>query len=292
MTFVLVSNAGSMSEAARKLGRSKSTVSAQINSLENKLGVRLFRRNTRKLALSADGEALLETAEEAVSSLLEIEQRLAERRGTFAGQIRIAAPQEIPKAVLAKTALAFSRKHPSVFIELCLSNELQDFVEEDIDIAIRGGIPFGQETVVRNIGEVPFSNCASPAYISERGMPMTKDDLADHHVLELGGLRASRSADRRGVSIRLPISSRAALQSNSLEALLELALMGAGIALLPTYLCARYLESGDLVSVLMDEPPMSSPLSIQFPSKRQSTPAIRSIAEQIRRDLLVSGIAT
>lgn len=289
-TFVQISKARSLSDGARGLGKSKSTVSAQISALENRLGVRLFRRTTRKLALTSEGHDLLRSVETAVTELLEVERVLAERKGTFAGHVRISAPQEIPKPVLARAILGFTQKHPGVSCELCLSNDMSDFVDDDIDIAIRGGHPVGQETMVRRIGDVGFTYCASPDYVDRHGAPKTFGELGNHRCLGFSGAKTSQNSQRRGQPLERWASQKSDLASDSMDMLVQLAKLDAGIAFLPTYVCKSELESGALVPVLSGVKPYRSMFSLQFPSRRESTPMIRALSEKIRADLRASGI--
>ncbi len=158
LAFAAVVESGSFAAAARELGLPRSTVSARVAALEARLGVRLLRRSTRSVALTDDGEAWYASVGGAIATLREAERRGLPGARALSGTIRLSAPLDFPEALLAEAIATFLAAHPHVRIDVHLGNEVVDFVSGNVDLAIRGGAPGGNEAVARRIAGFRYAS--------------------------------------------------------------------------------------------------------------------------------------
>lgn len=278
--FVEVARSGGFAAAARKLGQPRSSVSARIQALEARLGVKLFRRSTRRVALTDAGRRYLAAVGSAVDAVTTAEAAHRAGRGVLSGRVRFTGPEELPRESVADAVAEFVSQHPEVRIEALLTNRKLDFYADDIDFALRGGTPRGAGQVVRKVGDYRFGLYASPGYISKAGKPTQRSDLKSHDLLWF-----AQSAPVSGPSLQafgLSPPSPPKVTSDSLELLKCLALRGQGIAFLPVFVCSAEVAKGGLVPVLKSTRPSSSPLYVVFPSRESIAPAARALADHLR----------
>ncbi len=181
--FVEVARAGGFAAAARRLGLPKSTVSARVQSLEQRLGAQLFKRSTRQLALTDEGNAYFEAVAGAIDSLVNAEAASTSEKGVLSGKICFTAPLEFPRDAITSALASFLQKHPCVRFEIMLTNRPLDLVAENVDLALRGGDPGGAGLIVRKVGEIGFGLYASPDYIERCGRPGSLAELGRHDLL-------------------------------------------------------------------------------------------------------------
>lgn len=255
--FVKVADCASVSAAAVALGVGKSVVSKRVALLESAVQTTLFARSTRRISLTPAGEAYLEYARRALGELTGAEERLRDMRVELTGQIRLTAPVSWGQHVLARRLPEFLRLHPAIEIELRLADHLMDVAAERIDLALRWTTQAVPELVATPVAEVDWVIAASPAYLAGAGgAPQTAADLARHPCLsywressddtwtvEEGG---STHPARHVSQVRV----RGRYHVNHPDAVVEAALAGLGIALLPSYLCEAALAEGQLLRVL------------------------------------------
>ena len=268
--FARIVEAGSLSKAAERMDQPKSTVSRRLAQLETQLGERLLQRTTRKLVLTDFGGIVLEHARR-VALEAEAASALAQhRQGEPSGRLRVSMPQDFANLGMNEVLGEFMARYPKVALELDLSPRRVDLVAEGFDIAIRmGDLPDDSTLAARRVLTERQGLFASPAYISQRGLPEHPDDLLQHDLLCV----LSRSGGpvpwtlQRGKAVwkrELP----ARMVANSPDLLARVACSGVGIAA-TTYMFARHLvEKGDLVRVL---PEWDLPVSVGwavFPGRR------------------------
>lgn len=225
MTFVEVSKRLSFADAARALDVPPSTVTTRINALEAELGVRLFNRTTRKTALTHEGR---DFAEHCTNALKEIEfgvEKLLSASETT-GLVRISLPSAFPKHEFAAHIATFRAKHPQISIDVVFEDRLTDFVDDGVDLAIRGRAPGSNNLFARELANTPIV-CVSPSKV------------ANSELLDL--LTPLSNPDGAAVSSN-------SVFSRSLEFTLELVIAGQARAYLPLAICETALAKGEIVT--------------------------------------------
>lgn len=278
---MVVKHAG-FAAAGRALQVPKSRLSRHVNALEARLGVRLLQRSTRRFSVTDTGRELYAHCEamltEAQAALDVVEHARAEPRG----RIRVACPVAIAAGMLAPVLPRFMARHPQVRVDLDVSNRRVDLLGEGFDAALRVRTqPTGEDGVVmRQFAELCELLVASPQYLARHGEPQAPQDLADHATLSFEG-----QGDRlqwqltgaHGESARVELRPR--LICHSFDVLLQSALAGCGIALLPESVVRASLASGQLVSVLPDWTLPQGIFHVVFPHRRGLLPAVRAFID-------------
>ncbi|MEQ0777498.1 LysR family transcriptional regulator [Paraburkholderia tropica] len=283
LAFVAVVDCGSFAGAARELGVPRSTVSARVAALEARLGVRLLRRSTRRLALTDDGEAWYASVGGAIATLRDAERCGLAEGATLSGTIRLSVPLDFPDAVLADAIAAFLDAHPRVRVEVHASNDVVDFVSDKFDLAIRGGKPGGNDSVARRIAGFRMAGFASPAWLAQHARKSALDagDTPERTVTAPGSyashssLAFSTRADRTG-------GTQASVKANSFGLLKQLAIRGTGVATLPAHLCVDALAAGTLVEI--DAPVQAAAqqgLYLVYPSRGDMSARVRAFAQHL-----------
>ncbi len=205
--FQLVAGKGSLSAAARELGISTSAVSKRLARLEQRLGVRLLHRTTRRLSLTDEGEMYLRGASRILADIDDLERRVGSRRVTPQGLIRVNATFGFGRRHVAPALLEFARRYPEIQVQLDLSDRPLSLVEAGYDIGIRVGAPGDTALVARKLVANHRVVCGSPSYLRAHGTPRTPRDLARHDCLILrqdgsGVYRAAEEfLEKRGVAL-------------------------------------------------------------------------------------------
>jgi DNA-binding transcriptional LysR family regulator len=262
--FAKVVETGSFTAAGRELGLPKSTVSRKIALLEERLGVQLLFRTTRKLAMTEVGAAFYERCARISTQIDEVERALEDLRGEPTGLLRVAVPRELALVVSADLIVELLLTHARLDVELELTGRGGDAIERDgfdLALTLEPSAPAAGMLAVE-LGSVVRRLVASPEYLERRGFPTTLAQLERHDLcvsvagratplLLNGGVRPSfELVGPNRASVR--ISARPRLLVNDDAALREAALAGVGIALLPVLACRRELEDGRLCVVLED----------------------------------------
>ncbi len=281
-TFVAVVRANGFSAAARHLGIPRSTISTRIQSLEDYLGVRLFKRSTRSIALTDDGRRFFEASNGAIDDLA---AALTFPRGgaELNGVIRFTAPSDFPSAVLARAVGAFRAQHPKVTFELLMTNAVIDLVAENVDIALRLGFTNPKDAIVRKAAAFSFGFFASPDYLDRKGRPVSSDELRSHAIL--GPLQHLKNHLDRVLAdgFELPVLAIAATDFDLVK---ELALQGHGIALMPRIVCKEESAAGSLVQVLPEAVRTAPDMFLAFPTRRDISPRVRAFADLLIATLM------
>ena len=285
--FVEVVRAGSFAEAGRRTRLPANTISRHIQQLEAHLGSRLMQRSTRKLALTAAGQTLFERCATAVGELWAAGDALAVDNQVPAGLVRVAAPAGFFDTFSMAWIAQFLAEYPKVRLEFMLSDERADLISENIDLAFRSD-PLGDSNVVaRKMVPNHFSLVASPAYIAERGMPVSLRDLARHDCLTLAsrpGAALWRIDGPRGQS-EVRVSGR--FGASTAGAVLQAAVAGLGIAFLPGMVTAADVEAGRLVNVLPELRRDGAGLYAVLPSRRQVPLAVSTFVDFVASKMLL-----
>jgi LysR family transcriptional regulator AphB len=288
--FVQVVQAGSFAEAARRAGMPSNTLSRRIQQLEAALGARLLHRSTRKLTLTEAGVAFHARCADAVENLSDAATELTNDGLAPAGKIRVAAPADFFNLFSLDWVAEFLRAHPKVRLEFALSDVRADLVAERIDVAIRAGEVLEPTLVARRIGTGQNLMVASPGYLQARGVPQSPDELSAHDCLVMPAVSGRPSwhlAGPDGVT-ETPVSGR--FHANSAQALLQAAVAGLGIALLPDIMVADHIRAGRLAPVLPAYGVPGVKLHLVYQSRRQLPRAVQAFVEFAADRMVAAGL--
>ncbi len=278
-TFVRVAEGGSLSSAARSMGKSLAAVSRTISHLEERLGVRLLHRSTRKLTLTEAGEAFHESAARILGEIDEAELSLGERAAAPRGTVRITAPLLFGRMHVAPVVHEMLARFPDVRAELSLTDRNVNLTEEGIDVAVRIGQLDDSALVARKLAEVARIVCAAPSYLQLRGTPTRPDDLREHECLRFTGLAPGREWTfmRRGREVRVAIRGR--LACNAGEPVIDAARNGAGILIALHYQVADDIAAGRLVRLLPAFEPPPLPVHALYLSRKLMAVRVRAFLD-------------
>src|SRR5216684_2742186 len=275
--FVAIVEAGSLVSAARRLRRSPPAITRALSSLEDRIGLRLVDRTTRRLAPTEAGSAL---AERARAWLADYEEMLVgASQAPVRGALRITAPVQFGRRHVAPIVSAFLNEYPDVQVELSLNDRNLDLIEEGLDLAVRIGPLEDSSLVARQVGSVRRVVVASPAYLARRGVPRAPSDLATHDTI-FGMARSPAREWRFGPSKRGPLvrlSPR--LLVDDVEAQLQAVQAGRGIARVLSYQVRDEVASGTLVRLLQDYEPAPLPVQLVTLSRSHMAPKVRTFLD-------------
>ena len=251
--FVDVVRAGSLSEAARKSRKSLASISRRLSGLENRYEAQLIDRGSRRFKLTEEGALLLERATAVIGAADDALSEVRTYREGVKGTLRVSAPIEIGRRQIATICAQFARSHPSVTIDLSLSDARPDLVESRLDLSIQTKRPIGGDIVQRKLLSSRRVICAAPAYLKRRGIPAECADLTAHDCIVMR--RQAQIYDRwtvrteEGVrEITVPCS----FISDSTEIVHAWALAGVGIAVKALWDIEDDLKEGRLVELLAE----------------------------------------
>lgn len=285
MIFARVIDAGSFTAAAADLDLPKSTVSRRVSRLEERVGVQLLRRTTRRLALTDAGRAFHARVVQAVEALEAADVAATSMLDEPRGRLRVSAPVEFGTR-LFEIMLGFCHAYPEVHLDLELSNRFVNLVEEGFDAAIRGGrAPEGSLTG-RSLGNVEIHMVASPSYLERNGTPRRARDVEKHDCILFPSWLSGSSWSLSGPRGRTRIPVRGRLTLNSLEAVRSAALQGLGIALLPDHHCRHDIEDGALQRVLPSYSRETSGVWLVYSRSRFVSAKLLAFADYIRAEFV------
>ncbi|MDK2777123.1 MAG: LysR family transcriptional regulator [Pseudomonadota bacterium] len=275
--FVHVVEAGSFTGAAKNLGLPKSTVSRKITQLEERLGVRLIQRTTRSLRLTDTGNAYYNQCARILSEIEEANIAVTQMQSTPTGTLRITAPVLFGSTVLSGLVAEYMELHPQVVVDMVLSDQRLDLVQEGIDVAFRIGQLEDSSLIGRYLGDVRGILCASPDYLDKSGIPANPDQLNDHQLITSSSWLQWNMKGPEEQEANIQVKPR--LQVNDFASLYAMTLSGAGIAPLPLLIASPAIRSGDLVPLLCDWPFEASPIHALYPSNRHLSAKVRSFVD-------------
>ena len=280
--FAKVVESSSFAGAAARLGISASMVTLHVKELEERLGVRLLNRTTRKVSLTETGRAYYERCTRLLADLEETEQAVSDMHAAPRGELRVNATPAFGILQLTPAIADFTNRFPAISVELMLSERMVDLIEEGFDLAVRVGELPDSSLIARQLAPCRMVVCGAPSYFEKHGKPRTPADLTAHNCLTVAGTGLSyyrdwqlTAADGTAVNV-LPTGN---LRTNSGAVLIVSALAGHGLACLPTYLVGDALQSGRLVTVLDDY--MAPPYTLRalYPHNRYLSAKVRAFVD-------------
>jgi DNA-binding transcriptional LysR family regulator len=289
LNFTRAAELGSFAAAARELGISAVAVSQNISRLEAALGVRLFARSTRALALTPEGEAFLEQCREPLAALDAACQSAHDDARMASGLVRASLVSPVAFLYVVPLLPMFFKRYPHIRLELELSEDSSPLIAKRFDVGIRVGAMQDADFVARALGPLRLPLCASPAYLADHGVPANLDALASggHSLLalQISGqtqpmpfILQARSEGARSLQL-LPTVGKCRLACNDYRSLLHACTSGLGIAQLPQPLVLDSLRTGALRCVLPAHAPEGWQLFIHFPSRKQLPARVRAFVD-------------
>jgi DNA-binding transcriptional LysR family regulator len=279
-TFTRVVEAGSISGAAERLGVGKSAVSRRLADLEERLGVQLFRRTTRRLDLTDTGRSFYERCLRILDDVDEAESAVSEAHGTLRGRLRVAVPLSFGLNHLVPAFADFMATHPGLVLDLDFNDRQVDLLAEGFDAAVRIADLGDSSLIARRLAPIRHLVCASPAYLTRHGVPQTPESLAEHPCLVYAnaptpGLWSWTDATGQRRSVRV----KAVLQANNGDCLREAAEAGLGIAMEPSFILYRAIEAGRLRPVLTEYDWPRLAAHVVYPRTRHLSRRVRALVD-------------
>lgn len=276
--FIQVVQSQSFSAAAKKLGMPNSTVSHKVSSLEQRLGVTLIQRTTRKLNITPAGQMYYKKCMEGMESIVAAEQELASIQDEPNGLLRITAPVELGKSVLPGIVSKYVSKYPKVRVELILGGRRMDLLSENVDLAIRVGALQDSTLIAKKIGSPHFAPYATAKYLKSRGTPQHPRDLRLHDsiIFTPAGMEEVKLVGPKG-SFNAALTSKIIV--NDLDAVKDLVLMNEGIGFMQSFFCGPEIKSGKLVRLLPEWRSEQTPVHFVYPAQRFVSPKLKAFME-------------
>lgn len=284
--FLTIAEKGSLVGAARETGLSSTTVSERLAALETHYGVVLFNRTTRSISLTEEGRLLVDGAKSVLNEVSDLDTLIRLGAETLSGPIRISAPIDLGRSIVADLIGEFTAQNPAVTIELSLSDGYVDLVGQGFDLAIRFGSITDTSLRVRSLGSYQRLICASPDYLDMHGVPKTPEDLKRHNclVMRFGGtLDNVWEFGSKGDRLRIPVKGNRIVNDGSL--ICSWALAGHGIVLKSELDVGEDVRSGRLVSLLEDYLPHPNPLQMMFPPARAQPRRVVALATLLHQEI-------
>ena len=264
--FVAVVERGSLTAAARQLGRSLQAVSRALSQLEHDIGVALIRRTTRRLRLTDAGRGFYRRIKAILADLSAARTEAAEHASAITGSLRVGGAGRFAPRYLVPAMVAFQRRHPGVSIELALSEDYVDLIAQNIDLSVRIGALDDSSLRVRRLGAARQVTYAAPAYLIERGRPQVPSDLARHEcVVRTTARDASawtymRDGKEETVHVRGRFAASAAVACD------EAVVLGFGIGLGQLWQVRHLLDQGRVELILTEYELPPVPVSLIWPA--------------------------
>lgn len=278
--FVRVVERGGFVAASKDLGVTASAVSKLITRLEDRLGVRLLHRTTRRLALTPEGEIYHLRARDILAAIDDAEAEVSRAGQRPRGRLRVSCVAAFAFHQLTPALPHFFARFPDIELELGVTDRVVDLLAQNADVGIRSGPIEDGSLVARKIAEITRGLYASPEYLARRGVPRTPEDLSTHDCIVLSHIPSSHRwpFHEKGKTKTVQIGSRAVVDSG--EAALRIAIAGGGIARLADLIVRDAVADCRLVPVLAETHVVEPvPLSAVYPHGRHRMPKVRAFLE-------------
>jgi len=283
--FAVVAEERSFTRAAARLGVSPSALSHTLRRLEEKLAVQLLARSTRSVSTTQAGERLLARLNPAINEISSAVEQLGEMSGHPSGHIRISAPGEAARRVIAPMLPKFVETYPDIIVEVLIEQAFTNIVERRLDAGIRLGESLEKDVVAVPVsGPLRMAAIASPAYVRRHGVPKTPRDLRSHRCINLRLPSAGtiykwefeRGAEKMDIAVDGPLIFDAG------GMVVDAALAGVGLGFVLEDRALDHFKSGALVRVLADWCPPFPGFYLYYPGRRQVSPALTAFVDAIR----------
>ncbi|HRC54274.1 MAG: LysR family transcriptional regulator [Myxococcales bacterium] len=284
LVFTRVVETKSFTGAAEVLGLPKSTVSRKLAQLEERLGVRLLQRTTRKLALTDAGQVYYERCARIVSDAAAAEKLVTDMQAAPRGMLKVTAPVDLSTTYLGPVLSRFCSEHPEISVELDASDRVVDLIEDGFDVAIRFG-PLQESTfAARRLCRVHMQLWAAPSYLARRPAPQSIDELDEHDRVLFTPITRMQSWDLDGPSGESYEFARPArFASNNLAAVRAVVIEGGGIGILPDFFVPEAVQRGQLERVLPQWEGRVTEFFAVYPGRQNLPPKLQLFLEHMTR---------
>ncbi|MBW2500307.1 MAG: LysR family transcriptional regulator [Deltaproteobacteria bacterium] len=280
VVFARVVEEGSFTAAARRLGRSKASVSREIAALEERLGAQLIRRTTRRMSLTEVGDLFFERCRRVVEVAEDAERSVHQLQAEPHGTLRVAVSMDFGAQVIAPRIHRFMARYASLKVEIQATDRVIDLVHERLDLAVRIRRPRELSYVMRRICPIRGLICASPAYVAQYGEPERPEDLLERECLTH---RPPTETWKFSTGEVLDVSGRLTFDNH--DALRRAALQGLGIATIPTHMIGDDVRAGRLVPVLLGHTHPGTWCHAVYPESRHLSPKVRAMIDWLVEEL-------
>jgi DNA-binding transcriptional LysR family regulator len=280
--FVEIVRAGNLSAAARALNSSPAAMSRGLTALESRLGVRLVTRTSRSFELTEEGQLFYERCARIVADIADAEAEASSKGATIRGMLRLGAPMEIGRRLVAPLITEFREKFPDVQVHLVLSDAGLDVIDDGLDVALRVGLPSDSSVIARKVLTAKAITCASPSYFKELGTPAKPGDLLQHDCIRL--VRGRRVMDAwvfQEQGRRFEVVVNGTLTTTSGEVVHDWVRAGKGIARKADWDLQAELREGSIVPCLSDYWCEEIDLFAICANRRHLSPRIRAFLKFI-----------
>jgi DNA-binding transcriptional LysR family regulator len=284
-SFLAVVDAGSFVAAAEKLGVSTTGISRSIMQLEQRLGVRLLHRTTRRLSLTVEGERFAERCNDILQQLAEAEAELSAQASRISGRLRINVPVSYGIRFLAPLCAGFKELNPAIELDVVLTDRLTDMVEEGYDLAIRIGKPSNSSLISRPLHQFQMLLCAAPAYLARQNQILRLHDLNQHQVISYSYWVQGNDWRFFHVDGEVVIRVSPWMQCNNGDTCVEVASAGGGIIYQPEFLVRDAINTGRLVHICSEYQGLTIPVCVVYPTRRFVSAKVRNMVTYLSEHL-------
>jgi DNA-binding transcriptional LysR family regulator len=279
LIFYRVAQVGSFTLASKALGVPKSTVSRKVQDLEERLGVTLLRRTTRKIHLTDAGLHLFQGSRGPLADLESVTQSAKASQLEPRGRVKITAPADVGNVVLTRVLPEFIRAHPQLSLDFILTDRMVDLVGEGIDLALRIGQLHDSAFVARKIGTAASHLYAAPSFLKTIGPIRTPEDLEPHMKFRFSSISPEAFQTLRSGTRVVRLKVRDSVSIDSFVAIKELVVQGQGIALMPSFVCQTDARARKLRVVLESWHGRATPIQLLYARQRFVSPAVALVRD-------------
>lgn len=271
----------SFTQAAKALGLPRSSVSAAVAALEQRIGTRLLQRTTRRVSATQDGMAFYEHCARLVADVEETEALFRHSAASPAGRLRIDVPGRIGRLIIAPALPDFLARYPEIDIDLSVTDRAANLIEDGIDCVLRVGPLSDSGLIARSVGELPLINVASPGYLATHGTPGHPGELDGQKAVNYASPSTGRIEPwewlEDGALHTRALPGRVTV--NSAEAYIACCLAGLGLIQIPAYDVAAHLAAGELVEVMPRHRAAPMPMTLLYPHRRHLSRRLQVFAD-------------
>ncbi|MCZ4281838.1 LysR family transcriptional regulator [Kiloniella laminariae] len=282
--FAAVVEYESFTASARALGVSKSAVSKQINRLEDRLGIRLLNRTTRRLSLTEAGAVFFESCQQIISIAQEAEQAVSQLSNTPRGVLKINAPMSFGIKQMGPLLAAFQKTYPEIEIDVVLNDQVVDLVDEGFDVGIRIGSLMDSRLMAKKVADCRMAVVASPTFLPPEEEPTVPAELSGLNYLQYSylprksGLKFSRDEGQVTVQVK------GKMTANNGDFILSAVMAGMGIACMPTFICGDLIQQKRLKQLLPQwEIDTDIAIYLVYPVNRNLPPKVRAFIDFVSK---------
>jgi DNA-binding transcriptional LysR family regulator len=277
LVFCTVVEKGSFVGACEPLEMSKAAISRYVSGLEERLGVRLLHRTTRRLSLTDEGRQFYHQAKEVLAMMGAAEEAVSSAAPEPTGVLRVNAPVSFGITHLGPIWADFMQAYPKVELDISLNDRLVDLVEEGFDAAVRIARMENSSLIGRRLASTRMRLCASPAYLERHPPVLTLADLTHHGVVAYTNFASGNDWLFEGPDGPESVRTRSVVRCNNGDTCRSIALAGGGISLQPSFMVAKDLHAGTLLEILPDYRSIELGVYVVYPSRKHLPPKVRAL---------------